>query len=100
MASCTYSFNVLTRENIDSFNAVMKVPAGIGAETGGHAGDTTPVARLLAGTCDTLFQYQGGTGFSIDYSSMIIDNSGLRFFGVLRTTIMSGMPVLSEAPGE
>ena len=100
MASCTYSFNVLTRENIDSFNAVMKVPAGIGAETGGHAGDTTPVARLLAGTCDTLFPHQGGNGFSIDYSSMIIDNSGLRFFGVLRTTIMSGMPVLSEAPGE
>jgi hypothetical protein len=57
MASCTYSFNVLTRENIDSFNAVVKVPAGIGAETGGHAGDTTPAARLLAGTCDTLFPH-------------------------------------------
>ena len=38
----------------DSFNVVVLVPTGIGAEIGGHAGDATPVATLLASVCDTL----------------------------------------------
>ncbi len=37
-----------------SFNAIMLVPTGIGAEIGGHSGDAGAVARLLAGCCDTL----------------------------------------------
>ena len=41
-------------ENTGSFNAVLLVPTGIGAEIGGHAGDATPVAQLLASLCDTL----------------------------------------------
>ena len=41
-------------EGTDSFNAVLLVPTGIGAEIGGHAGDATPVATLLASVCDTL----------------------------------------------
>ena len=41
-------------ETTDSFNAVLLVPTGIGAEIGGHAGDATPVARLLAESCDKL----------------------------------------------
>ena len=41
-------------ESTDSFNAVLLVPTGIGAEIGGHAGDATPVAILLASVCDTL----------------------------------------------
>jgi hypothetical protein len=41
-------------ESADSFNAVLLVPTGIGAEIGGHAGDATPVATLLASVCDTL----------------------------------------------
>lgn len=36
------------------FIAVMIIPTGIGATIGGHAGDATPAARLLAGVCDTL----------------------------------------------
>ncbi len=36
------------------FIAVMIIPTGIGANIGGHAGDATPAARLLAGACDTL----------------------------------------------
>ncbi len=35
-------------------NAVMIIPTGIGCEVGGHAGDATPSARLLASVCDTL----------------------------------------------
>lgn len=33
---------------------VMIVPTGIGCAIGGHAGDATPAARLLAAACDTL----------------------------------------------
>ena len=36
------------------FNVVMLVPTGIGADIGGHAGDATPAATLLASVCDTL----------------------------------------------
>ena len=41
-------------ENTAAFNAVLLVPTGIGAAIGGHAGDATPVARLLASVCDVL----------------------------------------------
>ncbi len=44
-------------ENVDCFNAVLLVPTGIGAEIGGHAGDGTPVARLLAEACDRLITH-------------------------------------------
>lgn len=37
--------------------AVMIVPTGIGAEIGGHAGDATPAAKLLAACCDTLITH-------------------------------------------
>ncbi len=36
-------------------NVVFIVPTGIGAEIGGHSGDATPAAKLLAELCDTLF---------------------------------------------
>lgn len=35
-------------------NVVMIIPTGIGCKIGGHAGDATPVAKLLASVCDTL----------------------------------------------
>ena len=41
-------------ENTSRFNVVMLVPTGIGAAIGGHAGDATPVAQLLASVCDNL----------------------------------------------
>jgi hypothetical protein len=41
-------------EHEADFNAVLLIPTGIGAEIGGHAGDATPVARLLSGLCDNL----------------------------------------------
>ena len=42
------------RDEGGPFNVVMLVPTGIGAEIGGHAGDATPSATLLASVCDTL----------------------------------------------
>ena len=35
-------------------NVVLIIPTGIGCEIGGHAGDATPAARLLASVCDKL----------------------------------------------
>ena len=50
----TFTFRHRLSENTAQFNAVLLVPTGIGAAVGGHAGDATPVARLLASACDTL----------------------------------------------
>lgn len=41
-------------ERTGAFNAVFLVPTGIGAKIGGHAGDATPAARVLAEACDRL----------------------------------------------
>ena len=49
-----FGFRKRGSENADSFNAVMLVPTGIGAEIGGHAGDAAPAACLLASVCDAL----------------------------------------------
>lgn len=38
-------------------NVILIVPTGIGAAIGGHAGDANPVAKLLAGCCDTLITH-------------------------------------------
>lgn len=35
-------------------NVVMIIPTGIGCKIGGHAGDATPSAKLLASVCDQL----------------------------------------------
>ena len=35
-------------------NGVFIIPTGIGCEIGGHAGDATPAARLVASVCDSL----------------------------------------------
>ncbi len=44
-------------ERTDAFNAVFLVPTGIGSEIGGHAGDATPAARVLAAACDRLITH-------------------------------------------
>ncbi len=46
-----------TVERTSSFNAVFLVPTGIGATIGGHAGDATPAARVLAEVCDRLITH-------------------------------------------
>jgi hypothetical protein len=35
-------------------NVAMLIPTGLGCAIGGHSGDATPVAKLLASVCDTL----------------------------------------------
>ena len=49
-----FDFRARVVQDSKSFNAVLIVPTGVGAEIGGHAGDAGPVARMLAEVCDTL----------------------------------------------
>ncbi len=49
-----FRFRTRRTENTESFNVVLLVPTGIGAEIGGHAGDAGPLARMLAEVSDTL----------------------------------------------
>lgn len=56
-AHSIFDFRKRDFDHVNSFNAVLLVPTGIGAEIGGHAGDATPVARLLAAACDTLITH-------------------------------------------
>ena len=44
-------------ESAAQFNVVYVVPTGIGAEVGGHAGDATPAAQLLASCCDRFITH-------------------------------------------
>ena len=52
-----FRFHERRLEDSSTFNVVMLVPTGIGAEIGGHAGDATPAATLLASVCDTLITH-------------------------------------------
>ena len=52
--SSAFKFVRRSGESAGSFNVVFIVPTGIGAEIGGHAGDATPAAHLLASSCDRL----------------------------------------------
>ena len=52
-----FEFQKRQFENTKKFNVVFLVPTGIGAEIGGHAGDATPVTRLLASSCDNLITH-------------------------------------------
>jgi hypothetical protein len=54
MPPSIFRFRERQYENNEQFNAVMVIPTGINCEIGGHAGDATPVARLLASLCDNL----------------------------------------------
>ena len=52
-----FGFAKRAYEDTTSFNVVMLVPTGIGAEVGGHAGDATPAATLISGTCDSMITH-------------------------------------------
>jgi hypothetical protein len=52
-----FEFRKRPFEDTGRFRVVLLVPTGINATIGGHAGDAGPVARLLAGACDTLITH-------------------------------------------
>lgn len=49
-----FSFRRRSRERTHRQTVVMLVPTGIDCAIGGHAGDATPAARVLAAACDDL----------------------------------------------
>ncbi|MYB26151.1 MAG: DUF3326 domain-containing protein [Candidatus Dadabacteria bacterium] len=56
-AKLVFEFKKRKFENTKNFNVVFLIPTGIGCEIGGHAGDATPVARLLSSSCDNLITH-------------------------------------------
>ena len=52
-----FRFERRAYEDTASFNIVLLVPTGIGAEIGGHAGDASPSAALLAHSCDVMITH-------------------------------------------
>ena len=53
-APSIFDFRLRRAEDASSFTTVFVVPTGIGSSIGGHAGDATPAAQLLASVSDTL----------------------------------------------
>ncbi|MCI0492049.1 MAG: DUF3326 domain-containing protein [Planctomycetes bacterium] len=49
-----FDFRPRRHARTNAFNAVMLIPTGVDCAIGGHAGDATPAARLLARVCDQL----------------------------------------------
>ncbi len=49
-----FDFRPRRHARTNAFNAVMLIPTGVDCAIGGHAGDATPAARLLASVCDNL----------------------------------------------
>ena len=82
-----FDFALRKCENADKFNTVFLVPTGIGAEIGGHAGDATPVARLLAEACDTLILHPNVVNAS-DLNEM--PNNSLYVEGSVITRLLMG----------
>jgi hypothetical protein len=52
-----FAFRPRSGRDDREFNAVFLVPTGIGAEIGGHSGDSGPVGKLLAAACDHLITH-------------------------------------------
>jgi hypothetical protein len=85
--SSIFDFSKRPWENTDSFTAVFIVPTGIGAEIGGHSGDATPVARMLAQVCDTLITHPNVVNAS-DINEM--PDNGLYVEGSVLSRLMMG----------
>ena len=88
-----FDFEQRKVENTDKFNTVMIVPTGIGAEIGGHAGDATPAARLLAGVCDKLITHPNVVNAS-DINEM--PENGLYVEGSVISSLLMGTVGLQE----
>jgi hypothetical protein len=54
LGGSVFDFRRRTGERTSAFNAVMLIPTGVDCAIGGHAGDATPAARLMASQVDNL----------------------------------------------
>lgn len=74
-------------------NVVMIIPTGIGCEIGGHAGDATPAAKLLASVCDKLILHPNVVNAS-DINEM--SGNSLYVDGYMLDRLLEGMVELEE----
>lgn len=74
-------------------NVVMIIPTGIGCEIGGHAGDATPAAKLLAVCCDKLILHPNVVNAS-DINEM--PSNALYVEGSLLNSFLEGKIQLQE----
>ena len=90
-----------------SVNAVMIVPTGLGCTIGGHAGDATPAARLLASVCGTLVLHPNVVNASdiceIPDNALYVEGSQLNQFlrgerGLRRSRLANRILVLCNSP--
>ena len=82
-----FEFRHRTHESQDAFNIVFMVPTGIGAEIGGHSGDATPAAILLAHIADTLITHPNVVNAS-DINEL--PSNGMYVEGSVLTRLMMG----------
>ena len=86
-ADSIFGFHKWPRKDAADFNVLMLVPTGIGAEVGGHAGDASPAAALLASVCDTLITHPN----VLNASDIIqVPDNALYVEGSLITQLMMG----------
>jgi hypothetical protein len=78
-------------ERTGEFTTVFLVPTGIGSEIGGHAGDATPAARVLAAACDRLITHPNVVNAS-DLNEM--PDNALYVEGSAITRLMMGTAAL------
>ena len=89
-----FGFQQRPHEETGDFNVVMLVPTGIGADIGGHAGDATPAAVLLASVCDSLITHPN----VFNASDMIqIPSNALYVEGSVISRMMMGNARLQRA---
>ena len=76
-----FKFKPRKIERTGSFDAIFLVPTGIDAKIGGHAGDATPVARVLAEVCDRLITHPNVVNASdineIPENAFYVEGSGI-----------------------
>ena len=93
-ATGLFAFRPRPLESENSFNVVLLVPTGIGAEIGGHAGDATAVARLIAECCDRLVLHPNVVNAS-DINEL--PNNALYVEGSIVTRLLMGTIGVQQA---
>ena len=88
-----FDFKKREYEVQNEFNAVLIIPTGIGAEIGGHAGDATPVVRLLASVCDNLITHPNAVNAS-DINEL--PENGLYVEGSVLSRLLMGKITLQK----
>ncbi len=89
-----FEFRRRSYESQGAFNVVFMVPTGIGAEIGGHSGDATPAAILLANIADTLITHPNVVNAS-DINEL--PANGLYVEGSVLTRVLMGTVGLRPA---